>query len=391
MRRRLDSKLFSHASMKARTRSSLLDLPSRVLRLVARGGSCAIFLAGLLSFTLTPGAARPAGSRAVEGSNLMSPTQTIEAGQLSPNLVLAFSNSSASMVVAKVIALQPSHSNRPNVETGLLALTVVQVIHSELLRPNESFSTPFERISDPQIRLRNRFNAWNTLSLDHGELLLLAVKTERPSKIYASLAAASISSLNDPYVAAALECYQMERALREKPPAIQQMLARALETGPDLTRSYVLDLLTRRKAFSRESSASILESAVNSGNVPPNSSQDLGFQLVSGNLFDENLGADTVNVNIVSALAKQMVNSTDRKSRDQWLGYLSSCVSREYATDVKRDRELRFALVKAVRDPGPQQVIAALNSAVREASDADEAKPAKRLLETWQAAFGPGR
>ena len=321
----------------------------------------------------------------------MSPTQTIEAGQLSPNLVPAFSDSSASMVVAKVIALEPSHSNRPKIETGLLALTVIQVIHSELLRQNESFSTPFERISDPQIRLRNRFNAWNTLSLDPGDLLLLAVKTERPSKTYVSLAAAPLSSPNDPHVAAAVECYRMERALGEKPPAIQQMLARALETGPDLARSYVLDLLTRRKAFSRESSASILESAVNSGNVSPNSRQDLGFQLVSGNLFDENLGADTVNVNIVSVLAKQMVNSTDRKSRDQWLGYLSSCVSREYATDVKRDRELRFALVKAVRDPGPQQVIAALNSAIHGAVDADEAKPAKRLLETWQAAFGPGR
>jgi hypothetical protein len=321
----------------------------------------------------------------------MSPTQTIEAGELSPNLVPTFSDSSASMVVAKVMALEPSHSNRPNMETGLVALTVIQVIHSEILRQKESFSTPFERFSDPQVRLRNRFNAWNSLSLDPGDLLLLAVKAERPAKIYASLAAAPVSSPNDPQVAAALECYQMERALREKPPALQQMLGRALENGPDLARSYVLDLLTRRKAFSRESSASILESAVNSANAPPNSRQDLGFQLVSGNLFDENLGADTVNVNIVSALARQMVNSTDRKSRGQWLGYLSSCVSREYATDVKRDREVRFALVKAVRDPGPQQVISALNSAVREASDPDEAKPAKRLLETWQAAFGPGR
>src|SRR5579859_4671397 len=255
MHRRLDSKLFSHASMKARTRSSLHDLLARVLRRSARGGSCLIFLAGLLSFTLTPGAARPGGSRAVEGSNLMSPTQTIEAGQLSPNLVPAFSDSSASMVVAKVTALEPSHSNRHNVETGLLVLTVIQVIHSELLRQNDSFSTPFERISDPQIRLRNRFNAWNSLSLHPGDLLLLAVKTERPSKTYSSLAAAPLSSPNDPDVTAAVECYRMELALREKPPAIQQMLARALESGPDLARSFVLDLLTRRKAFSRESSA----------------------------------------------------------------------------------------------------------------------------------------
>ncbi len=321
----------------------------------------------------------------------MSPTQTMEAGHLSPNLVATFSDPSASMVVAKVVALQPSHSKSPNVETGLLALTVIQVIHSEILRANESFSTAFERISDPQVRLRNRFNAWNSLSLDPGDLLLLAVKTERPSKIYASLAAAPISSPNDPDVAAAGECYRIERALREKSPAVQEMLTRALESGPDLARSYVLDLLTRRKAFSRQTSASVLESAVNSGNIPPNFRRDLGFQLVSGNLFDENLGADTVNVNIVSALARQMVNSTDRKSRDQWLGYLSSCVSREYATDVKRDREVRFALVKAVRDPAPGQVISALNSAVREASDPDEAKPAKRLLETWQAAFGGGR
>jgi hypothetical protein len=377
--------------MAARTRSSLLDLISRVLRRSARGGLCAVFLAGLLSFTLTPGAASPGGSRVVEGSNLMSPTQTIEAGQLSPNLVPTFSDPSASMVVAKVMALEPSHAKRPNVETGLVVLTVIEVIHSEILRQNDSFSTPFERISDPQVRLRNRFNAWNALSLVPGDLLLLAVNAERPSKTYASLAAAPVSSPNDPQVAAAVECYRMERALREKPPDIQQMLARALESGPDLTRSYVLDLLTRRKAFSREYSASILESAVNSGNVPPNSRPELGFQLVSGNLFDENLGADPVNVNIVSALAKQMVNSTDRKSRDQWLGYLSSCVSREYATDVKRDREMRFALVKAVRDPGPQQVISALHSAIREASDADDAKPAKRLLETWQAAVGPRR
>jgi hypothetical protein len=377
--------------MVAQTRSSLLDLLSRVLCRTVRGGSCAIFLAGLLSVILAPGAASPGGSRVVEGSNLMSPTPTIEAGQLSPNLVPTFSDSSASMVVAKVMALEPSHANRTNVESGLVSLTVIQVIHSEIFRQNDSFSTPFERFSDPQVRLRNRFNAWNSLSLDPGDLLLLAVKAERPSKIYASLAAVRVASPDDPQVAAAVECYRMERALQEKPPDIQQMLARGLENGPDLARSYVLDLLTRRKAFSREYSASILESAVNSGNVPPNSRQDFGFQLVSGNLFDESLGADTVNVNIVAALARQMVNSSDRKSRDQWMGYLSSCVSREYTTDVKRDREVRFALIKAVRDPSPQQVTSALNSAVREASDPDAAKPAKRLLETWQAVFGPSR
>jgi hypothetical protein len=321
----------------------------------------------------------------------MSPTQTMEAGQLSPNLVPIFSNPVASMVVVKIVALEPAHTNQPKVESGLLSISVVQVVHSKILRANDSFSTPFERFSDPQIRVRNRFNAWNSLSLDPGDFLLLAVKAEKPSKIYASLAAAPISSPNDPGVAAALECYRIEDSLGEKPPTLQQELARALETGTDLARAYVVDLLTKRKVLSRESSASILESAINSGNVPPSAKQDLGFQLVSGNLFDETRGADTVNVNIASDLARQMVNSADRQSRDQWLGFLSSCVSREYSSDPARDREMRFALIKAIRDPAPQQVIAALNAAVREAPTPDDAKPAKRLLEAWQSAFGPGR
>src|ERR1700721_2124802 len=172
MHRRLDSKLFSHASMRDMDRSSLLYSVWRELPRFSRGGWCAILLAGLLLFTLESGAATRGDSRGVEGSNRMSPTQTMEARNLSPNLVPTFSDPSASMVVAKVLALEPSHSKRPNVESGLLALTVIQVIHSEILRQNETFSTPFERFSDRQVRLRNRFNAWNSLSLNPGDLLL---------------------------------------------------------------------------------------------------------------------------------------------------------------------------------------------------------------------------
>jgi hypothetical protein len=356
-----------------------------------RGYRASILFAAALSLILAPSASTSGGTRLAEGSNQMSPSQSAQTGELSPNLIPSFSDPAASMLVVRVTGREPAQKHQSGVETGLLMLAVIRVIHSEILHENDSIAVPFERISDPQIRLRNQFNAWNSLSLDSGELLLLSVKPEHPPKSYNALAAGRISSPSDPLVNAALDCYRIESALREKPASAQQMLPPALAGDSDLSRFYTLDLLTRRKAFSREISSSILASVLNSGNVPAKSRLDLGFQLVSGNLFDDTRGADSANVAIVSALAKQMVSSPDPKTRGQWLRFLSSCVSREFSSDAKQDREMRSALVSAIRDPTPQQVISVLTASIREASGADQAKPAKRLLDAWQSTFGPSR
>jgi hypothetical protein len=356
-------------------------------------GACqiSILLAATFSLILTPSAAGSVGTRLAEGSNQMSPLQSAQTGELSPNLIPSFSDPAASMIVVRVTGSEPAQSHQAGVETGLLMLVVIRVVHSEILHENDSMATRFERISDPQIRLRNQINAWNSLSLDPGELLLLSVKPEHPPRIYTALAAARISSPSDPNINAAIECYRIEAAVRENPASAQQMLLQALAGESDLSRFYALDLLTRRKELSREASSSVLTSALNSEIVPPKPRRDLGFQLVSGNLFDDKRGADSVNVGIISALAKQMVNSSDAKARGQWLRFLSSCVSREFSDDAKRDREMRSALVSAIRDPSPQQVISVLNASMREASGPDEAKPAKRLLDAWQSAFGLNR
>lgn len=319
----------------------------------------------------------------------MSPAQTSQAGELSPNLIPSFSDPSASMVVARITGRQASQGvvHEPGTETGSLLLAVVQIIHSDVLHPDDSIFAPFERVADPQIRRRNQFNAWNSLSLEPGALLLLVVKPQRPP-IYTALAASPLSSPNDPEIAAALDCYHIESVLHGNPSAAKLMLLNALQTPSDLSRFYALDVITQRHALSREDSSLLVTAALKSGKVPAPSRQDLGFHLASGNLFDPKRGADPINGNIVTALATQMVASSDRKSRDQWLKFLSSCVSRQFSADTKIDRETRLALVRSVRDPTPQQVISALDAAVREAPAPEFAKPAKRLLDAWRNAFG---
>ncbi len=315
----------------------------------------------------------------------MDSTQSSETIQLSPDLVPVFSEREASMVVAKVLGREHSHTNPSGVETGLLKLAIVRIVRSEKLKEGDALETPYARVADRQIRLRNQFNAWNSLTLDPGELLLIGMKLERAPHTYVSLAAARVSSTNDPLITAAQHCYEIE-FIRDNPAAKLQLLTRALESPENLLRSYALDLITRRHALSREDSVNILESAIRSDKTPAGAKRDIGFQLVSSDFFQTSLGPDPLNVRVVSVIAAEVVNSPDSKSRTQWLSFLSSSVSREFSSDPAKDRELRLSLVRAVRTPLPQQVIAALNQSVREAPSETDAKPAKRVLDIWQAA-----
>lgn len=334
------------------------------------------------------GAGSFAGFYAAEESHPMTPPETLQAGELSTDLVPTFSDSAASMAVTRITGREAAHSREAGVESGLLQLTVVQVIHSDSLHVNESILTPYSRVADAQIRRRNQFNAWNSLSLDRDELLLIAVRPQRPPSRYEAIAAVRLSSANDPEIAAASDCYRIEAALGEDEHSARPMLLRALESESELSRFYALNALTHRQILSRLDSAGVLSEALSSGKLSSSSRLDLGFHLASGNLYDEKLGADTVNVNIVSAFAAQLVESTDRKSRDQWLKFLSGCLSRHFSADEKTDRETRAALIKAVRTPAPQTVVSALSAAVKAAPSPAYAKPAKRLLDAWQSASG---
>ena len=372
--------------MAARIPSSHPECGSGVLCFSALRCATLALLGMALSLTLMPGNAFAAGHRIAEGSNHMDSMQSSETHQLSPDLVPVFSERDASMVVAKVLGREHSHTNQSSVEKGLLRLTLVRIVRSEKLKEGDAIETPFERIADRQIRLRNQFNAWNSFSLDAGELLLISVKLERAPHTYTSLAAARVSSTTDPLVAAAQQCYEIE-FIRDNPTAKLQLLTHALEGRENLLRSYALDVITRRHALNREDSVNILESAIRSEKTPANARRDIGFQLVSSDFYEISLGPDSLNVRVVSVIAAQVVNSPDSKSRTQWLGFLSSSVSREFSSDPAKDRELRLSLVRAVRTPLPQQVIAALTQAVREAPSEADAKLAKRILDIWQAAL----
>jgi hypothetical protein len=349
-----------------------------------------ILSALVLSFFLTSCDARPVTSHLKEGSKSMSPSSSAETDQLSPNLVPYFSDPIASMVVARITGHQLTPPNNEGVQTGLVKFAVAKVIHSETLREGDSIETSLERISDPELRLHNMFNQWNALSLDAGETLLLSAKPDRTPKTFIALAAVRVSSVDDPHVAAAQECYRIE-LLTDNPDLKQQLLTHALEGQSDLLRFYALDVLTQRHGLSREASVRALETALNSEKVSPDAKRDMGFRLVSGDLFDETRGADPVNIRIVSAFAKQMVASKDVESREQWLGFLSSCILREYSSDTKKDREMRLDLVKSIRDPSPQQMISVLTVATRLSPGEDEAQPAKQLLDVWQSTQAPSR
>lgn len=346
-----------------------------------------VFSASMFSLSIVYcDAGIPAISR-FEGSQQMNTPSKVQAVALSPDLVPFFADQVASLIAAKVVGRQEGREGKNELETGTLKLVVERVIHSPTLKRGDAIETPFARIADPDIRDRNQFDQWNSLTLEQGELLLLFVKPSPPPPLYIALAAEPLASLDDPELGAAERCYQIELHNGD-PSAKRQLLTNALEGTADLSRFYAVDFLTHRHAFDRKTASAIFEAAISSANIPAEARSELGFKLASADLFDQKLGAEPVNVSIVSALAKQFVSAPNTASAQEWLGFLSSCVSREFSSDAQRDREMRSALVKAVRDPSPQQVISALTTAVRSASDPDEAAVAKRLLSVWQRAGG---
>ena len=202
----------------------------------------------------------------------MSSSSSAETDQLSPNLVPYFSDPAASMIVARITEHRLNPPNNEGVQTGLVKFTATKVIHSETLRDGDSIETLLERNSDPEIRVHNMFNEWNALSLDAGETLLLSTKPDRPPKTFIALAAVRVSSVDDPQVAAAQECYRIE-LLKGNPDLKQQLLTQALEDQSDLLRFYALDVLTQRHGLSREASVRTLGAALNSEKVSADAKQ----------------------------------------------------------------------------------------------------------------------
>lgn len=320
----------------------------------------------------------------------MSSPPSATASALSPDLIPYFSDPAASMIVAKIAGRDLASGSTPGSERGTLKLSVAKVIHSETLKDGDAIETPFERATDAQIRFFNRANQWNALPLNDGDLMLISVKLEKPPKAYTALAASPLSSATDPQVGAAQQCYRIE-LLTDNPAQKKQLAAQALEGTDDLPRFYALDLIAQRDAFGREAGAGMIEAAMGSEKVPGNTKQDFGFRLAGSGFFDATKGAEPVNAGIVSALGKQLAAAKDAKSRGQWVGFLSSCVSREFSIDPKQDRESRLALVRKIQEPSSQQMISALSFTARDNADPGAAKQAKRLLEVWQSASASGR
>jgi hypothetical protein len=359
-------------------------MTSRFVRPVSRILAAALFLVAAAY------ASHAANARVVEGSDQMSPSPRTQTSALSPNLIPSISDPSASMIVAKIEARTLAPGDSSASERGTLKLSVARVIHSENLKERAIIEISFERVKDVQIRVLNRVNQWNALPLNEGDLMLIAVKPDDPPKTYTALAAQSVSSSSDSEADAALQCYRIE-LLSKDPMEQRKLVAQALESNDDLLKYYALDLIVGRHAFVREVGAALIEAAMNSERVPANAKPDLGFRLAGAGYFDATKGVEPVNLGIASAIAKQLVSSHDAKSKGQWTGFLSSCLSREFSSDSKLDRDKRFALVREIREPSSQQIISALNLVAQDSSDQGAARQAKKLLEIWQTAFGPSR
>ncbi|HUE81577.1 MAG TPA: hypothetical protein VMM84_05620 [Pyrinomonadaceae bacterium] len=305
---------------------------------------------------------------------------------LSPDLVPFIGESDVSMILASVqeVKLVPRREGDIEVEAGTVGFQLLEVFRSDVLSKGGNIEVPAKRMLDRQARARNNFDQWNNLSLNPGELVVLAVRPLAPPKLWQGLAALAVDSPVDPKVSAVHQCYAIEEFTG--PPAQKKDLVRgALMSSQEVLRFYALDAVGRRAILGRQVGASLIAEAITSPKTAPDDRLELGMYLTRQYFFDKGLADDRANRTVVAALAQGMVNETNPERRLEWSKYLASCILPEFSLDPAIDKAQRSSLVKSVQQPAAGQVISVLSGLLTQGAT-DEREIVRKLLEAWRAA-----
>lgn len=301
---------------------------------------------------------------------------------LSADLIPFISETKSSTLLVRVkdVQLLQEADEGIEMEVGILTVEVLEVFFSKDFVLGDTIGIPFKRPVDLSIRDRDNINQWNSLQLNKGGLLLVAGLTDTPY-ILKGQAGINIDTLNDSVISAVRQCYQIEEDgnIKEK----LSLLEDALAGTEDILRHYTLDFLGRRSMLGRKAGAEIIGYAMISKNITPEHKLDLGFYLTRNYFFKSELGADSTNQKVVTALAEILVQETDVEIISNAAQLLSSCVLDEFSPKKETNLLIRSSLISAIHTPTSKQVTTVLYGLLPKV-DEIERDGIKELLEAWQ-------
>lgn len=268
-------------------------------------------------------------------------------------------------------------------DIGPLEIRVLEVVHGETPRKDETIEVPARRVKDPIIRVKNRYDYWNALPLEPGDILLMAGRFAEPPNRWKALAANQIESPTAPEVDAARRAYRIEEApgdLREK----SQMVEYALTSNQDLLQNYAVDYVTRHADSDRDTGVELLHKAIASPQTAADRKLDLGFALAGDPFLRRDKKADPANQTIVATLAAALIHERDPEDAATWSRMLGSAVLMDYSDDAKENHAVEMALVHSPRNPPAQNVTHAL-SGVASHGDPEDREIAMNLIKAWQS------
>jgi hypothetical protein len=164
-------------------------------------------------------------------------------------------------------------------------------------------------------------------------------------------------------------------------------LQEALIAGKSILREYAIDAALNREKVPRMKAVQMLGAAISSPATSSNDKLTLGVALGGSDPFVDAPQTDPANILRVSILTRAMVAERNPDQRMNWINVLSSRVMRGFSDDPAEDQAARTSLIRAVRDPEPGQVIAALESQAALGSDSQK-QFVQRLQNAWRQATG---
>jgi len=303
---------------------------------------------------------------------------------LSANFVPSIKDRVQRMLLGEVVAVKDVRQSESDRQEGTVSLRVIRVIHGPGLNEGDVIDVPFDRMADPGVRVRNRFNMWNVLRLEPGELILIACRPGRVAGVWTGEAARQVTSENSRELMEVSRAYEIDEFTGPRDEKLR-MLAEALVEGKDILRAFAVDYLGRRGGISRAEGTELLIQAISSQKLTPEARLDLAVHLIGAPFFDSAKGADATNQRIVDCLVSGLIGEGDAVRQRKWAQFLSTCVLVGFSDIPDENRRIRASLVGRVPRQTSERVMTVLSSLAR-TEGPEFGKIAQELLQVWTEA-----
>jgi len=300
--------------------------------------------------------------------------------RLSPDLVPFIPDPNAVLALVRVISCAVTPLPQQQEEQLVVHLETLDVIHGEKLKAGEPIEISGKRLADEDARYRSHFDKWNVLPFQPQDLLIVALAPGQRPAAWIGLAAEQVASAADPAVAALHRASSIEHTPAGSP-LRAAALEEALSSPTDLLQRYAVEAVGRRAAVTRQAGAEMISRALFSERIPPDARPPLALKLASRDFYHFEEGAEPVNFVVIRTLARLLVDG-DAAQRPLWTQLLGASLTIEFSKDPHKDAEMRSSLIRAVTDPAPQRVVAALE---QQAAQGSKDPRVPKLIAAWKA------